>query len=100
VKKCPFKSQPVRELSVVDYYPRMILHRSNYNGPQSESVVKKAKRKRMSLPDGSVELLPPELYSEKISISEAKFQYLKYFKKFCSEKAKHYFTTLPHEQKP
>lgn len=97
VKKCPFKSRPVRELSVVDYHPRMVLHRSSFNGPQTESVVIKAKRKRKrrSLEEGCFEM-PTILYTEKIPVSKPKFQDLQVLKKFCSEEAQHYFDTLPH----
>lgn len=95
VKKCPFKSRPVREMSVVDYHPRMILHRSSFNGPQTESVVIQAKRKRLSLREGCFEL-PPRLYTEKLPISQAKYQDLQQLKNFCSEEAQQYFNNIPH----
>lgn len=95
IKKCPFKTQPVREIFVVDNHPRMMLHRSSYNGPHTESVVIEAKRKRASLEEGCF-YLPPRLYFEKLPISEAKFKDLQHLKKFCSEKAQQYFTNLPY----
>lgn len=95
IPKCPFKTRPIKVLKITENHPRMILHRSTYNGPLNESVVIKPKRKLLSLEEGYF-MLPNILYNDKLPISKPKHADLQHLKKFCSYEAQEYFSTLPH----
>lgn len=83
VKKCPFKSRPVREIKFVREHPRMALHRDSYNGSFTQSVIIKPLRKQLSLPEGLFHL-PPLAYDRPIPITRQKYQDLQHLKQFCS----------------
>lgn len=63
IKKCPFKTRPLRELKVVKSHPRFIFHRDTYNGHFNSTVVtnRGTMRKNQTLTDNEFEL-PDMLY--------------------------------------
>ena len=91
LNKCPFATRPVREFTIVDNHPRMMIHRNKYFGPRTETVVTSPKRRIPTLPSGQFKLPPM------ISISKAKYEDLQHLKKFCSKKAQDFFDSLPYD---
>lgn len=61
--KCPFKTQPTKEISAATSQPRLISWRTTYKGPMYTSVIKKSKRNNSTeLASGEFHL-PPQSYS-------------------------------------
>lgn len=94
VKKCPFKSRPIREIKIVKEHPQMIIHRSSYNGSFEQSIVTIPKRKQLSLPEGQF-YLPPFAYDGLLPISKSKYDDLQHLKKFCSLNNQEYYNKVP-----
>lgn len=97
-KKCPFASRPIRELSVTEEHPRMIIHRDTYNGHSTQTVILPPKRKVPALPEGQFHL-PLLAYEGKLPISRAKYEDLQHLKTFCREEAQEFFVNLPFENR-
>ncbi|XP_072401358.1 uncharacterized protein [Diabrotica undecimpunctata] len=94
-KKCPFASRPIREFKISEDHPRIVEHRSSYNGHWESSVIREPIKDLTEVyPKGQFEL-PQKLYNALLPISDAKFKDLQHLKTFCGPKAKTYFENLP-----
>lgn len=59
-KKCPFPTRPIREIKTSDEHPRLILHRSSFNGAWEQSVILPPKQKRINPELNKHEFLYPD----------------------------------------
>ncbi|KAF2883668.1 hypothetical protein ILUMI_22505 [Ignelater luminosus] len=95
-RQCPFLSRPIRELKVVKEHPRLIFHRSTYNGAWESTVIVNPKFKQANnLKDSEFEL-PNYLYAGLLPISQLKYENLQDLTTFCEEDAGKFFRVLPH----
>jgi len=65
VRKCPFKTQPIKEIIASSTEPRQLKWRDTYNGPMFSNVIKKPEKglsKASTLKKGEFEL-PTRCYS-------------------------------------
>lgn len=65
VRKCPFKTQPIKEIIASSTEPRQLKWRDTYNGPMFTNVIKKPAKgllKISTLKNGEFEL-PTRCYS-------------------------------------
>lgn len=71
--------------------------RSTYNGPWESACISGRKKKtKSSIVQNNEFVLPGRLYTEKLPISQEKFNDLQHLKKFCSPASILYYTNLPH----
>ncbi|KAL4720568.1 hypothetical protein ACJJTC_010124 [Scirpophaga incertulas] len=94
LKKCSFPVQSQRELMCVREHPRVILHRSNYNGIWEKSP--KVAKKNIGSDTSNEFELPDFSYQNFLPISAEKYKDLMDLKRFCSEGAQSYFEGIPH----
>ncbi|CAH1977259.1 unnamed protein product [Acanthoscelides obtectus] len=96
LKKCPFRSRPIRELEIHQEHHRLIYYRESYNGAWESAIVegKKTKLKGPVLLQNEF-VLPPYSYSGLIPITAKKFKHLQDLKRFCGDEAKQFFDNLP-----
>ncbi|CAH1984553.1 unnamed protein product [Acanthoscelides obtectus] len=85
LKKCPFRSRPIRELEIHQEHHRLIYYRESYNGAWESAIVKgkETKRKGPVLLQNEF-VLPPYSYSGLIPITV-----------FWGDEAKQFFDNLP-----
>ena len=90
--KCPFATQPVREIKFCDDQPKCIHYRESYNGVWESSVLvtqRKGKQGRHAA--------LKKAYSGPIPISKEKFNDLQNLKRFCLDASKAFYDNLAHE---
>lgn len=95
-KKSSFPSRPIKVLKIDKATPK-IGFRSTYNGPWESACISGRKKKtKSSIVQNNEFVLPGRLYTEKLPISQEKFNDLQHLKKFCSPASILYYTNLPH----
>lgn len=62
IRKCPFKTQPIKEIFASITEPRLLKWRDTYNGPMFSNVIKKPVKDASTLQKGEFEL-PTRCYS-------------------------------------
>ncbi|KAL4153679.1 hypothetical protein QTP88_001512 [Uroleucon formosanum] len=99
VRKCPFKTQPIKEIIASSTEPRQLKWRDTYNGPMFSNVIKKPEKglsKASTLKKGEFEL-PTRCYSGPLRISQAKHQDIMSLMKFCRPEAVEFFKKLKYQ---